>query len=388
MQSAERILTRKTFLKLLATTAAGLFVNATELALAAPTLSRHVAPPLLLQTKVPELPQIAGIYWAGWFDKSEYAHFLKDPRWHDRLPYFATEDPNTHTITIPGDKPEVFDQDLRFIKQSGINILSFVYYKRFSDHEVYNNGLNNYLNNTQTDKPDFSLIIQGSHIGQKQEWPEFCDELIKLFHHNNYKRLETSRPLLFIYDIYNFNKTHGGYGESTRAILELRKKTMVTGLNNPYIVGQNVSGPPVHFGFDAFGAYTLNGEGEHAERPYAELEQTNFNHWEQTKNEGKIVVPLLNIGWDPRPRISHPLWGSDYLMGPWYAQPTPEEIIFQMLRAINWIKQNPEVTPWFLQVYAVNEFDEGGFFLPTKGTGDSRILAFRHGLDLARQQFG
>lgn len=326
-------------------------------------------------------PLVAAIYWSGWRKGSEFAEYLKDPKWHGRLPFFAEINPDK-SVEISGDRPEVMEKEIAYANQAGIDTFAFVYYKRFGDHEFYNGGLNNYLGSHQKEKPGFSLILQGSHVGRKDEWPSFCDEVINLFQNNAYQKVEDSRPLVFLYDVDSFNKTQGGYFESAWAIAKLRKKTKAVGLNNPYIVAQNVSGPPVHFGFDGFGAYTANGGGRHAEQPYSSLVEQNYNFWEQTLNEGKKVVPLLNIGWDARPRIIHPKWGKYYLDGPWYAQPTPDEVTNHLMKGAIWLNRNRNSCARILLCYAWNEFDEGGYIAPTLGYGVDRINAFRRAVDL------
>lgn len=327
-------------------------------------------------------PLVAAIYWSGWRKGGEFGEYLKDPKWHSRLPFFAEINPDK-SVEISGDRPEVMEQEINYANQAGISTFAFVYYKRFGDHEDYNGGLKNYLESPQK-KPGFSLILQGSHVGRREEWPAFCTEVINLFQNDAYQKVEDSRPLVFLYDVDNFKNTQGGYFESSRAISELRKKTREAGLNNPYIVGQNVSGPPVHFGWDAFGAYTANGDGRHAEQPYSSLVEQNYNFWEQTLNEGKKVVPLLNIGWDARPRITHPKWGKYYLDGPWYSQPTPDEITNHLITGASWLNRNSDRCARILLCYAWNEFDEGGYIAPTLGYGVDRINAFRRAVDLMR----
>lgn len=329
-------------------------------------------------------PLVAAIYWSGWREGSEFAEYLKDPKWHDRLPFFAKIDPVNNTVEISGDREGVMEQEIGYANQAGIDTFAFVYYKRFGDHERYNGGLKNFLGSTQKKKPGFSLILQGSHVGRKEEWPSFCSEVIDLFREDAYQKIDDSRPLVFLYDVDSFNQTLGGYSESSQAIKELRRKTRAAGLNNPYIVAQNVSGPSVHFGFDAFGAYTANGGGRYTEKPYSELVEENYRFWEQTLTEGKRVVPLLNIGWDARPRITHPKWGSIYLEGPWYAQPTPDEITNHLVSGSIWLNRNKDSCAKILLCYAWNEFDEGGYIAPTLGYGVDRINAFRRAVDLMR----
>jgi hypothetical protein len=88
------------------------------------------------------------------------------------------------------------------------------------------------------------------------------------------------------------------------------------------------------------------------------------------------VVPLVNAGWDGRPR--------DY-PGAWYEQATPSEVADAVKAALDWNRENPKTArAQTVLVYAWNEYDEGGWLCPTKTEGDARLKALREMLDVHR----
>lgn len=369
-------LSRKKFLSLLLGLSSGVILkNSIGVA---QTHDGQRTPPITTKSDFLQPPKIVNIRWAAWYPGSEWANHLMPARWHSRHPFYTYAADNK--IIIDGNRQEVMDQENAYASYAGIDCWAFTLYHPQSDLNIYNYALERYLSSGQKNKPSFSLILQGSHLGKKQNWQEFCQSISELFQHEKYLKLASSRPLVFIYDLPSLNKTFGGYGESTQALIELRNASRKRGLNNPIIVAQNAEGPHVHFGFDAFGAYTANGEGAKREYPYTALMAANFKFWEAQKGTSRTVIPLLNLGWDPRPRLSHPDVGKDY-GGNWYAQPSPEQIIQHLRLGINWLRTNQAYAALnMLLIYAWDEFDEGGWLAPTLAEGTQRIEAFRKAL--------
>jgi hypothetical protein len=225
--------------------------------------------------------------------------------------------------------------------------------------------------------PGIALIIQGSHIGDQSSWESFVDQLIDVFLDSRYQMVGDRRPLVFLYDVGSFNARFEYYDKSTDALEILRKKAQGAGLNNPYIVAQNVSGELVHLGFDGFGAYTAHGGGT-GRKPYDDLIDDNTEYWDWIKSEHRVVVPTMNSGWDARPRISDPGIGRLYQHGPWYEQPRAEQLSNLTEIGVEWVRNNVGCAEeQVLLFYAWNELDEGGWLVPTLAEGTSRIEALR-----------
>lgn len=141
MAELEKKISRKKILGFLGSLA-GLYALR-EIPVYAQTPRKNTAPWLKLSV---EASLTGAIVWNGWFAQSEFCQFIKDPAWHDRVPFFATEDEDGNVLEVNGQLPEVTEREIDYATQAGLDFFAFVYYKRFSDHEVYNQGLVNYLN--------------------------------------------------------------------------------------------------------------------------------------------------------------------------------------------------------------------------------------------------
>ena len=119
------------------------------------------------------------------------------------------------------------------------------------------------------------------------------------------------------------------------AFRRLRAASEKGGTGIPYFVAQ--IWPPMAtadfldaVGFDALGAYSAPGTTNSGE-PYAKLVEMNQWYWNQYKATGREVVPLVNAGWDGRPR-NYP--------GAWYEPAKPTEVADAVKCALDWNRAN------------------------------------------------
>jgi hypothetical protein len=137
------------------------------------------------------------------------------------------------------------------------------------------------------------------------------------------------------------------------------------------------------FGFDAISSYSMCVDAqtfEKKEYPYSRLAKINRDFWEACKGTGKEVIPIVNTGWDVRPR-----WWDDDLMKlyqgghqPWFTQPTPSELASHLRDAIEWNRRNSKAAKAnTVLIYAWNETDEGGWLHPTIAEGTARLDAIK-----------
>jgi len=97
------------------------------------------------------------------------------------------------------------------------------------------------------------------------------------------------------------------------------------------------------------------------------LTENNVNLWKQLADTGRSVVPLVNAGWDGRPRQ----YG-----GPWFAAPKPAELADSLRTALSWVQEHKAVAEAnTILMYAWNETDEGGWLVPTRSEGRARVEA-------------
>ena len=101
-------------------------------------------------------------------------------------------------------------------------------------------------------------------------------------------------------------------------------------------------------------------------------------HRDAFREAGLRVVPWVTTGWDPRPRVEHPVSGTTVAPDAWAQPGTPAEIAAHLGRAPAWtgLDRAAADTKTVL-IYAWNEFDEGGWLCPTPRDGTARLDAIR-----------
>ena len=226
---------------------------------------------------------------------------------------------------------------------------------------------------------DSAFLLQGQHLGPKAKWTETVQSLVGLLKDPTYQKVCGDRPLVFVYSVAALHAWAGSRQAAKEAILELRQAAVNAGAGNIYLVAQvyrTEDGVDTvdELGFDAISAYSLPGGAGNREYPFQELAKANRSFWDACKATGKPVVPIVNAGWDNRPRRGNPAFGD--LAGPWFTEPTPAELADHLGSAIRWNRANFQNAPAnTVIVYAWNESDEGGWLVPTRSEGAARLNA-------------
>lgn len=320
-------------------------------------------------------PTVGAIRWDGWFADNPWQKNLDDAQWRYRLPFFA-EVSKDGRVVVCEDSQEVMDREIGYAADAGLDYWAFCYYhpKSWNQSDAYNYGWRRYLASSQKSRLNFCLLLQGGqHLGPANEWPQTVQQFVTLFREPSYQRVSGGRPLLYVFSCENL-VPHFGSAQAARAALDLlRAESVNAGTANPYIVAQiwlhqTKESYLRDVGFDAVSAYSAQG-GDAQPHPYADLAASNLRYWNQFRETGLNVVPLVNAGWDGRPRA---------YKGAWYAEATPREIADDLGNAFTWLRQNRTITPAdTVLIYAWNEFDEGGWLCPTREAGTARLDALR-----------
>ncbi len=326
----------------------------------------------------PARPLIGAIRWDGWFNNNPWQTNLADPKWRDRLPFFAKVG-KAGAVSVGGDSQAVMDEEIAYAKSGGLGYWAFCYYHPKANARLnpYNYGWERYLASKHKQDLNFCLLLQGQHLGTTNDWTATVAQFVKLFQEPTYQRVCGDRPLLYIYSGDKLIPTFGSATAASNALHQLRATSELRGAGNPYIVAQiwpnQVAADFLKaIPFDALGAYSAQGD-KNPGGAYAALAGANRWYWEQFKATGREVVPLVNAGWDGRPR-NYP--------GAWYEPGTPAEIAASIKSALDWNRANPETARAdTVLVYAWNEYDEGGWLCPTLAEGDARLQALRTMLD-------
>ena len=122
-------------------------------------------------------------------------------------------------------------------------------------------------------------------------------------------------------------------------------------------------------------AYAEAGTGGMA---FAALAGAAERRWDAFREAGLRVLPWVTSGWDPRPRVEHPVSWTTVAPDAWAQPGTPAEIAAHLERALAWTARYPATADAnAVLIYAWNEFDEGGWLCPTLREGAARLDAIR-----------
>jgi hypothetical protein len=334
------------------------------------------------------LPVVGAIRWDAWFAGNDYEKNLAPKQWNNRLPFYA-QVASDGNVSVRSDSQEVIDKEIGFAKEAGLDYWAFCYYDAKPDPSVarFNYGLNRYLSSKKKEGMNFCLILQPNYIGSKAEWRKTIQQFVKYFKEPTYQKVASGRPLVFIFDAGSLTKWAGSDEGVKEAFEELDRAAINAGLKEPYVVAQATSVASDawlanRFGLDAISAYTLPEKGPDVEYPYLDLARANRKFWDESKSTAKQIIPIVNVGWDNRPRRTSSEEAVK-LRGPWYTLPTPGELAIHLYTAIQWVKNNPESAEAnAVIIYAWNESDEGGWLVPTLAEGNARLQAVKAALQM------
>lgn len=332
-------------------------------------------------------PSVGAIRWDGWWSGNPWERNLASPEWRARLPFYARIGTDG-SVEVRSDSQRVLDREIRYAARGGLDYWAFCYYHPSSWPEAdrYNYGWKLFLSSKVRSRLGFCFILQGGqHLGPASEWKTTAAELAAFFAKPTYYKVCGGRPLLYVFGCQWIEPHFGSAAAARAAFDELRRASQRAGAGDPYIVAQVFSAEDGAryvdaFGWDAIGAYSAPGGGEHREYPYAKLTEDNLGYWNRFAATGMNVVPLVNAGWDGRPRLDDPKLAANY-RGPWYAQPQPAELADHVVRALDWVRTHPAAAPAdTVLIYAWNESDEGGWLTPTLLEGTRRLDAIARAL--------
>jgi len=341
-----------------------------------------------LYAKKPEGAIVGAIRWEGWYENSKWANNLKPEQWHNRLPFYAKV--SEGNFEVRSNSQEVMDQEITYASNAGLDYWAFCYDRSSFKDDANKMGLPFYLSSKYKNKINFCVILLGN---KKEAWPEIVEHLVTLFKEPTYQKVVDDRPLVYRYYVEKMAEQFGSEQAAKEALDYLRTAAVKAGLKPPYFVAQvwhaqDGAKYVDTLGFNAISAYSMSIDAqtfEQKEYPYSRLAKTNRDFWNSCKETGKEVIPIVNTGWDARPRQWDidlmKLYGNGGHM-PWFIEPTPSELANNVRDAIEWNKKNPVAGKAnAVLIYAWNETDEGGWLHPTISEGTSRLDAIKKVLD-------
>jgi len=327
---------------------------------------------------------IGAIRWDAWFADAvnPYEKNLDDKQWHGRLPFYA-KIISDNKVEVRGDTQAAVDQEIAYAKAGGIDYWAFLYYPEGIRNDGFNHGYMNrarrlYLTSQHKSDVNFCLIVNPGRHTDPHNMDTEINEWLAMIQEPSYQKVAGDRPLLY-FMFWQKNSTVErlfGSAEKGRAYMDrLRKRIMEKGQKNPYFVALSQK-PEIgaaaaeDAGLDAISAYTSwGGPG------YAGTCAGCVKNWNGMKATGKKVIPNLVAGW------GGPRDGKGDTK-----QPTPTELGAHVRSAFNWIDANTEAAEAkTMLLYAWNEVDEGGWIVPDKGQGTTKLDAVRRVVDERRK---
>lgn len=334
---------------------------------------------------------IGAIRWDAWHSSKggpglAVEKSLGPLKWHYRLPFYANVI-SDNEVKIDGSSQEIMDKEIEYAHEAGLDYWAFVTYPPNSALSL---GIQNYLASKKKNKINFCLIVELVRLGSRKNYQSNLKRYIEYMKDLSYQKVDNNRPLMYLgFLSEDMIKTNWDSIENLKsAIDELRLQAQNEGLENPYIVimdfdpskGKKYTDA---LGCDAISSYAIN--AGQIEASYSELAAQAQSFWEKGKKAGANVVPIVTAGWDRRPRVENPVpWEKqgvtvfETAIKKFYETPTPDELAAHLKSAVDWVKENPDVTPSkAIIIYAWNENDEGGWLVPTISEGTARIDAIK-----------
>jgi hypothetical protein len=286
---------------------------------------------------------------------------LGPQRWHYRLPFYAQEASATE-VRIRANTQAVMDQEIRYAHRAGLDYWAFVMYPQENPQTV--GGIDLYLRSSHKRDINFAMIVQPYTFGDQD-----IARLVSYFLQSNYQKVAGRRPLLFLAGPQKIDDPT--WPDIKKRVEQLRDAAARAGSKRPYIVhlwGWDGAKDVVDWlNLDALGAYSLNFNDRGA--PYATLVSKAQSKWDEWRATGAKVCPLVIAGWDRRPRVEHPAsWEKPDAKDAiefYYATPTPAELARHLKAALDWCAKYPAADGHVVLIYAWNEFDEGGWLVPS-----------------------
>ena len=322
-------------------------------------------------------PVVGAIRWDAWTGggvTEQVERTLGPKKYHNRLPWFAKVI-DDKTVKIDGSPQSVMDREIEFAAQSGLDYWAFLVYAEDSSMSI---ALNQYLQSKKRSQIHFCLILHNTLHAKTDQWPAERDRSIALLKERGYQTVLGGRPL-----VYTFCGGGFPFGRFAEFLDGAKKQGL-----NPYCVymGWNPTGDYTKVakkGFDAVSAYAMGG----SQPKFADLvKSVETTYWQNAAKSGTPYVPMVTTGWDKWPRKdNHVSWEKGHAyhrQNVFPSRGTPAEIATHLKNALDFVENHPKICKArAIIAYAWNEYDEGGWLAPTRGTDgkpdNSRLEAVR-----------
>lgn len=325
-------------------------------------------------------PQTGVFYFPGW--KDHELGLGHDLPWEPIKPY-AERKPLLGWYKEGSAGPMA--QQLTWMHQYGIGFVVFDAYWLGEEHQhpLMAQATDAYLRAKDKHGVKFALMY-ANHDGRPRQGLDFYALISYWLDHYltrpEYLKVD-GKPVIFIMSGQDIDVKAHLFGSSAKLLFDRAQAMARTaGLPGLYFVGGTGAADPLtlgagrQMGYSAYFAYNYQSAPGQPQpsHSYAELDQAYRAHWRwfMAKSDLPYIIPTTS-GWDSRP------WGgsSDPLHDK--SVSTPEQFKQHLLAAKSLMMANPTRSPGLSVICCWNEFGEGSYIEPTKGTGFSYLEAVR-----------
>lgn len=318
-------------------------------------------------------------YFNGWW-RGETTKWATDGEdWRLRYP---------ERIPIAGcyNGADTMRAEIDYASENGVDCFIMLWYHnaggKFPDTAALNGGIPDFMNSPNCGKMSF-MIEDCNHLPflteSDEDWERNVSYFVECMKHPSYMRVD-GKALLKIHGVYFFAKECGFNAEKAAArIALLRKRARDEGVGELLLCTSAATDEellPYLKLFDYYSSYAAD-IPELAKTdekyPYAYMKDASYQAVEAFKD--LRYVPFVMGGWDPSP------WKDPR---PSFAFPTESEWRDMLLSMKKWLDEKPwlgipcaEGRQKAFNIYAWNEYGEGGILAPTLGDGDMKLRVLK-----------
>ena len=294
------------------------------------------------------------IRWDAWYGDdgvaksviSEVQKTLSPAEFHFRAPFFA-EITSDNKIKIPEYTQEIFDKEMEYAIDAGIDYFAFYWYT-----DAMQKARQFYKTSKYNDQVKMCVMLAGSTNDADQH-----NEIAELLQQDYYMTVLNGRPLMY-YDC--------DYATAKSEIAYYRRLCKKLGIPEPYAVCLKANSKDAEKAVaDAIGDYAVSNDNN---MTYFELTKKAERKWLEHQRNATQYVPIVTTGYNLLPRYKNQVFWMTVSSDEVAEYATSEEIGTHLTVALNYM-QKPEVVEKTkantVLMYAWNEHDEGGWICPT-----------------------
>ena len=300
--------------------------------------------------------------WDAWYKSnnspedtgSQCLKALSPKHYHWRAPFFA-EVTADGKIDIPAYNQEIFDKEMEYAIEAGIDYFSYVWYS----HSGLRQARDFHKKSKYRDKVTLCACLDNNGITKDYA----REELVELFKEDYYTKID-NRPLVYFFGAMWI------YERIKEDIVFYNDACKKNNIPQPYYVIMGVSPENAYLaGGHAVSRYSVSGSDN---IPFNKLCESVYDIWERHSKEGEEfgvdnVLPLV-AGFHPHPRYENPVTWMKVEENNYAEYATADEIKEHFACAKRFLSDERYFSTTKSNtciLYAWNEHDEGGWICPT-----------------------